>query len=180
MSAMIVRTIEFKTSTVMVQLYKAMVRPILEYANSVWAPYKKKDIESIERVQGHFTKTIIGMKGLNYEERLCSLNLPSLVYRRKRGDILQVYKIINKDYDPLTTTSLLTITHDRTTRSNNTTKLFKRRTNYDKYKFFFTNRVTNAWNSLPDKVVNVNSINSLKNNLDNYYKNCIYSTEIEI
>ena len=157
-----------------------MVRPILEYANSVWAPYKKKDIESIERVQRHFTKTIIGMKGLNYEERLCSLKLPSLVYRRKRGDILQVYKIINKDYDPQTTTSLLTITNNSTTRSNNNTKLFKKRTNYDKYKFFFTNRVTNTWNSLPGKVVNVNSINTLKNNLDNHFKSYVYSTEIDI
>ena len=64
MSGMIMRAIEFKTPTVMVQLYKAMVRPILEYANSVWCPYKKKDIKSIERVQRHFTKNIIGMKGL--------------------------------------------------------------------------------------------------------------------
>jgi len=32
-------------------LYKAMVRPHLEYANSVWCPYKKGDIESIEKVQ---------------------------------------------------------------------------------------------------------------------------------
>ena len=32
-------------------LYKAMVRPHLEYANSVWCPYKKGDIESIEKLQ---------------------------------------------------------------------------------------------------------------------------------
>jgi len=32
-------------------LYKAMVRPHLEYANSVWCPYKKGDIEIIEKVQ---------------------------------------------------------------------------------------------------------------------------------
>jgi len=32
-------------------LYKAMVRPHLEYANSVWCPYKKGDIENIENIQ---------------------------------------------------------------------------------------------------------------------------------
>ena len=32
-------------------LYKAMVRPHLEYANSVWCPYKKGDIEDVEKVQ---------------------------------------------------------------------------------------------------------------------------------
>jgi len=30
---------------------KAMVRPHLEYANSVWCPFKKGDIENIEKVQ---------------------------------------------------------------------------------------------------------------------------------
>ena len=34
-----------------VLFYKAMVRPHLEYANSVWCPYKKGDIENIEKVQ---------------------------------------------------------------------------------------------------------------------------------
>ena len=32
-------------------LYKAMVRPHLEYANSVWCPYKKRDIAGIEKIQ---------------------------------------------------------------------------------------------------------------------------------
>ena len=32
-------------------LYKAMVIPDVEYANSVWCPYRKGDIEGIEKVQ---------------------------------------------------------------------------------------------------------------------------------
>ena len=32
-------------------LYKALVRPHVEYANSVWSPYKKSDIEAIEKIQ---------------------------------------------------------------------------------------------------------------------------------
>jgi len=32
-------------------LYKALVRPHLEYANAVWCSYKKGDIEIIEKVQ---------------------------------------------------------------------------------------------------------------------------------
>ena len=32
-------------------LYKALVRPHLEYANSVWSPYKKGDIEAIEKIK---------------------------------------------------------------------------------------------------------------------------------
>jgi len=39
-----------------------MVRPHLEYANSVWCPYKKGDIEIIENIQKRATKLIISSK----------------------------------------------------------------------------------------------------------------------
>jgi hypothetical protein len=34
------------------------------------------------------------MKNLNYEERLRKLKLPTLEYRRVRGDMIETYKII--------------------------------------------------------------------------------------
>ena len=34
-----------------INLYKSLVRPHLEYDNSVWSPYKKGDVEAIEEVQ---------------------------------------------------------------------------------------------------------------------------------
>ena len=49
-------------------LYKAMVRPHLEYANSVWCPYKKGDIAGIEKVQKRATKLVISLKHLSYIE----------------------------------------------------------------------------------------------------------------
>jgi len=39
-----------------------MVRPHLEYSNSVWCPFKKGDIENIEKVQKRATKLIISLK----------------------------------------------------------------------------------------------------------------------
>ena len=39
-----------------------MVRPHLEYANSVWCPYKIGDIKEIEKVQKRATKLIINLK----------------------------------------------------------------------------------------------------------------------
>jgi len=35
--------------------YKSMVRSHLEYCNSVWSPYKKGDIEALEKVKKRTT-----------------------------------------------------------------------------------------------------------------------------
>jgi len=53
-------------------LYKAIIRPHSEYANAVWCPYKKGDIEIIEKVQ-KATKLILSLKHLSYSERLKQL-----------------------------------------------------------------------------------------------------------
>ena len=52
-----------------------MVRPHLEYANSVWCPYKKGDIEDVEKVQKRAAKLVISLKHLPYIDRLQQLKL---------------------------------------------------------------------------------------------------------
>ena len=76
-------------------LYKSMVRPHLEYGNVIWGPDYKTDIKKLEAVQRRATKLITSLKDKPYGERLKELKLPSLVYRRKRGDMIQMYKIMN-------------------------------------------------------------------------------------
>ena len=75
-------------------LYKALVRPLLEYGNVVWKPYFKKDSELLERVQRRATKIVKSVRNESYPVRLKRLNLPSLVYRRKRTDMIQLYRIM--------------------------------------------------------------------------------------
>lgn len=97
------RNIVNKTPNIMVPLFKSMVRPIVEYANAVWAPHTKKNSKPIENIQRHYTKTIQGFKDKSYKERLTILKLPSLSFRRLRGDLIEVYKIVHNIYDPITT-----------------------------------------------------------------------------
>ena len=52
------------------------------------ALYLRKDVLALERVQRRFTRMIPGMKSLSYEERLRTLGLYSLEFRRLRGGIL--------------------------------------------------------------------------------------------
>ena len=83
----------------MLQLYKSTVRPILEYGSPVWCPWKKKHIVQIEQIQRRFTRLVGGLDGLNYDQRLKRLKLPILQYRRKREQLIQVYKVLNDLYD---------------------------------------------------------------------------------
>jgi len=77
-------------------LYKSMVRPHVEFANSVWCPYKigvLGDLKEIEKIQKRATKLVIKLKNKSYVDRLIYLNLPTLKYRRLRGDMIEVFKI---------------------------------------------------------------------------------------
>ena len=49
------------------------------------------------------------IKDLSYSERLKKLKLPTLAYRRARGDMIEVYKIVPDIYDPKTTNNLFKI-----------------------------------------------------------------------
>src|SRR6267154_393603 len=80
-------------------LYKGMVRSHLEYAGSAWNPYKKGLIRDLEAVQKRATRLIRPCKALSYKDRLLFLQLPTLKYRRFRGDMIEVYKIVNGLYD---------------------------------------------------------------------------------
>ena len=145
----------------------------------MWSPYKKKDKVRLEKIQKHFTKHIIGMKGLNYQERLTKLKLPSLEFRRLRGDFIEAFKILNNIYDPLTTKSLLKIDTNSRTR-NNSLKLFKPRVNFKPYQHFFTNRIVNRWNRLPQWIVKAPSLNSFKNRLDIHFKDIMFKTDLDL
>ena len=52
------RTITYKDKQLIVPLYKAIVRPHLEYCIQAWRPYRKKDIYKLERIQRRTTKMI--------------------------------------------------------------------------------------------------------------------------
>ena len=79
----------------MCTLYKAIVRPHLEYGNAIWGPFYQNDIKKIESIQRRATKLISHLKDKTYEDMLRDLELLSLIYRRRRGDMNLIFKIMN-------------------------------------------------------------------------------------
>ena len=69
------RTHSCKSKDNILNLYKSLVRPHLEYCCQAWRPYLQKDVDNIEKVQRHMTKMIPELSQLNHEERLCRTNL---------------------------------------------------------------------------------------------------------
>ena len=53
----------------------------------------------MEKVQTRATKIIQEIEHLSYTDRLKYLNLPTLLYRRLRGDMIMVYKLLSGIYD---------------------------------------------------------------------------------
>src|SRR5688572_32692297 len=91
---MIKRTVTSRRQDIMVRLYKALVRPKLEYSVQAWCPYLKKDVDKLEKVQARATRLVYDCKNLNYENRLKYTGLLSLSDRRVRGDLIEVFKMI--------------------------------------------------------------------------------------
>ena len=83
-----------------------MVRSHLEFSGSVWSPYTINQIQTLEKVQKGATKLIRSSKTLPYKERLIHLRLPTLKFRRLRGDMIEVFKILNGYYDENTIPNL--------------------------------------------------------------------------
>ena len=82
-----------------IPLYKAIVRPHLEYCIQAWNPHLRKDVDMLEKIQRRATKLIPELRDLTYEERLKECGLTTLDTRRLRGgDQIEVFKIL-KGYE---------------------------------------------------------------------------------
>jgi hypothetical protein len=160
MLGLIYRTIEYKEQKVLVNLYKSLVRPMIEYCSSAWSPHYKKDKEMIERVQNRFTRMIPSFRQLAYEERLRRLNLWTLEERRNRADLIEVYKIF-AGFTNLSINDFFTLAPCSYTRGHSR-KLLKSHCRLDVRKYFFSERVIDLWNGLPEHCVTSASVNQFK------------------
>ncbi|BHF57082.1 hypothetical protein SprV_0100002300 [Sparganum proliferum] len=148
-----------------VKVFRTFVRPRVEFAIQAWKPWTSKDLSILEKVQGRATKLVSGQGSLPYETRLSNLGLFPLSYRQLRGDLIQTFRILRghdcclvpADFFELATTKNLRV---------HPLKLRVTCAKLDIRKFFFSNRVFEAWNALPTDVVMSTSVEAFKRKLD--------------
>ena len=163
---MIGRNITYKEKSLIIHLYKAIVRPHLEYCIQAWNPHLRKDVDMLEKIQRRATKLIPELRDLTYEERLKECGLTTLETRRLRGDQIEVFKILN-GYENIDSNIFFEIKESKITRGHNYT-LVKKQSRLDVRKFLFSQRTINIWNNLSTDCVHASSVNN--NNVFNSYR----------
>ena len=125
----------------------------------------------VENVQIRATKLADGMKNLGYTERLKKLDLPTLLHRRQRGDMIQIWKHFNT-YDASTLTSNFKPSSRPNRRHRH--QLIWNRPKDGKHgiqtnSFYF--RTPNVWNNLSALVAESENIIRFKSRLDESWSN---------
>ena len=144
----------------------------------VWSPLYKKDAILIENVQRRATKLVPELADLSYEDRLRELGLPSLMYRRLRGDLLETYKLTQGLYK-VNAENYLLRNNDERTRGHKY-KLKKQASHLEIRKHFYGLRVVDVWNSLLESVVEAPSLNAFKGCLDNALTDYHFSVDFPL
>ena len=152
--------------SVIIKLYKSLVRPHLDYAIPVWRPYLKKDITLLENVQRRMTKLIPNLRHKTYEERLKELKLMTLEQRHIRQDLLTFYNIINKNMN-INIEGIVEIIGSQKTRGNSF-KIRPKHARLEIRKNTFFERIWKTWNELPEEVVSAKTINKFKEELQRF------------
>ena len=104
--------------------------------------YRLGLIKDLEKVQMRATKLVITIKNLTYKDRLKRLKLPTLKYRRIRGDMIEVYKILTNKCDSRVNL-YLEKQQDSITRGHSL-KLVNNIYHYDLRKLYFATRILNV------------------------------------
>ena len=119
-----------------------------------------------------------GLAELPYEERLRKMDLPSLAYRRSRGDAIEAYKYLHEIYSVVDCSDLLPLHESSSlTTQGHSLKLAKRSSRTQLRQNFFSNRVIKLWNSLPEEVMTAPTVNCFKGRFDRFSADNRYSME---
>ena len=152
------------------QAYSTLVRPVLEYASTVWDPHSQALTRQIEHVQRQAARFATG----NYYSRdpgcvtsmLKHLEWEPLEHRRARNRAIMFYKIINNIVEvPIHHLLIYTSSRTRGSTANNIRQISTR---VDAYKYSFLPATIIAWNNIPPAIRSSPSLESFRAAITTY------------
>ena len=161
----------------MLQLWKSIVIPHLDYCSQLWNPHKVGAIQQLEELQKSFVRHISGFRHMNYWTALAKLGLYSLQRRRERYQIIYLWSILeSKVPNIFTATGLPMITTQTAanTRRGRTIHIPRvKSSSYSTLRYhslpFHGSRI---FNSMPPDLRNLTNVSKdiFKSALDNFLK----------
>ena len=138
-----------------------------------WCPWLQADKEMLEKVQMRALNMVSNFKARNYEDKLKEAGMISLEQRRERGDLIHMFRIMTGK-DDVQHSTWFQLLADREGGAN--TRAASGHLNVlppgisksDVRRNFFSQRVVENWNGLPDIVKMSETVNNFKNRLDEF------------
>ena len=154
------RNLKVCSSRIKEMAYKAMVRPIVEYACTVWDPNTDKLTQSLEKVQRRAARFVTNRyrNTSSVTDMLTQLQWPSLKHRRRCARLSMMHKIINNQASVSCPGLVKQPPSGRRCKHNQQLQKIPCRTDYRQRQFF--PRTITDWNSLPAEVIEAPSYNA--------------------
>jgi hypothetical protein len=159
------RQFRYRDEVIVLALYNALVKPVLEYAVQFWLQTLIRDIKRLEKVQARATKLILALRHKWYQRRL---NDPDLEKRRLNGQLIETFKIL-KGFNGIDYLNLFTLSENLI--RNNGWKIRLERFRTKTLDDFMNNRTCNFWNRLPANVLDSRTVDTFKRRLDRIIPN---------
>jgi hypothetical protein len=155
------------------QLYKRLlttyIRPTLEYASTIWFPNQINTMQKSEKAVRKLTKFTAQLWDKTYSDRLSVFQHHSLLFRRICHDLIMAFKIFTYHYDGVKPEDFFDLSCDNRTRSRNRFKI-RKPVVHTKYRDnFWSVRLIELWNNLPDVCFEKTSLKQFRTFLETTY-----------
>jgi hypothetical protein len=162
------KAIKFKISReVLVKLYKALIRPTLEYADVLWDNCSQSESDLIESIQYESARVVMGaMRGTSRSKLLDELAWENIKTRRSMHKLILYFKIVNNCTPNYLADLLPEMVQQRSgtsLRNAENFTLFRSRT--ERFKKYFCPSATILWNNLDFRICNSSFIKIFKQSI---------------
>ena len=141
--------------------YTTYVRPIVEYASSVWDPNTQKYINKLEAVQRRAARYVFSdyQRESSPSSMQLRLGWPTLRARRLQGKAVMMYRIVN---NLVAIPENVHLTRRETSTRGHNARFLQPNTRVRAYKHSFFPSTIRIWNTLPEELTQKPSLESFK------------------
>ena len=177
LSAWILRSFKSRSRSLMLQLWKSIVIPRLDYCSQLWNPHQASAIQQLEELQKSFVRRINGFREMDYWAALKQLGLYSLQRRRERYQVIYLWSIIESKVPNIPTTSGSQLIKTQSEPDSRRGRMIHiplvKRSRYSTLRYHsLPFHGARLFNKMPSELRNLSNVSKdmFKSNLDNFLK----------